>query len=111
MLSQCSGLTSTLLGVVAADTRRVLFERVNSFRSSPRKRGPSFFARPVRLTLGPRFRGDERGESVLTAEALERAADEMVKGDRAGPVHEEIERRDGPHQGVFEAELVPEIFA
>src|SRR5262245_26144379 len=43
--------------------------------------------------------------------ALKRAADQVVKRDRAAAAYEEIEHRDRPHQGVFEPELVPEISA
>src|SRR2546423_2314217 len=43
--------------------------------------------------------------------ALKRAADEVVKRDRAATMHHEVQRRDGPHQRVFETELIPEILA
>src|SRR5207247_820684 len=43
--------------------------------------------------------------------ALERAADQVVKRDRAAAVDEEVERRDRPHERVFEPELIPEIFS
>src|SRR5215467_16364367 len=43
--------------------------------------------------------------------ALKRAAEQVVKRDRAAAVDEKIERHDRPHQGVFEAELIPEVFA
>src|ERR1700730_5501686 len=36
---------------------------------------------------------------------------EMIGGDAAAAMHQEIERGQGPHQRVFEAGLVPEIAA
>src|SRR5215470_10413379 len=42
---------------------------------------------------------------------LERVADQVVKRDRAAAADEKVERHHGPHQGVFEPELVPEILA
>ena len=38
-------------------------------------------------------------------------AEEMVKRDHASAMHQDVDRRHGPHQRVFETELVPEIFA
>src|SRR5262249_9453192 len=36
---------------------------------------------------------------------------EMIERDRPAPVHEEIKHAEGPHQRVFEPELIPEIAA
>src|SRR5215468_4728184 len=47
----------------------------------------------------------------MTETGLKRLADEVVKRDRAAAVDEKVERHDGPHQGVFEPELIPEILA
>src|SRR2546428_11785401 len=49
---------------------------------------------------------------LLPNRRSKRAADQdVVERVGAPAVHEEIERRDGPHQRVFETELVPEIAA
>src|SRR3954468_7651548 len=54
---------------------------------------------------GRRFPAALAGRSELASDQ------QMVGRDRAPTVHQEIQRCHGPHQGVLEAGLVPEISA
>src|SRR5262249_2619886 len=61
-----------------------------------------------RYALGRTMVHAARGSAACSGSAFA-AEPEMIERIRAAAVDHEIERRDGPHQRVFEAELVPEL--
>ena len=42
---------------------------------------------------------------------LKRSPDQVIERDAAAAMHQEVEGRDRPHHGVFEAELIPEVLS
>src|SRR5262245_11045069 len=95
-----AALTRPSLSAVVISTRQELGAKMLSHHSG----------RTSILFVMSRASADSDDESGR-GPALKRIADQMVKRDRTAAMDEEIERHNGPHQSVFEPELIPEVFA